>query len=501
MAAGALALSLPAVVSAGPVEDGQAAAARGDYGTAMRLWRPKAEHGHSQAEYDMGVLYDNGWGAPQDFATARMWYLKAADQGVAKAQFNLAVLYEQGLGGGRDYAAAIGWYRKAADQGDNRAQYSLGSMYANARGAPQDYGQAFYWYRKAADQGHVRAQFNLGVLYANGWGTSRDDAAAALWYRKAADQGKAGAQNNLGMMYAAGLGVPKDYVQAHMWYSLAAAHPENAEGGDTAVKNRDTVAAMMTAAQIADAQRMASAWKPATVAQSATTAPSSAPNPATTVAPSRADADPMPYYPVGAVRGGVQGEVGLSCGMNAHAALKDCKVRWQSPQDAGLGVAALAMAARSPDNPAVTVAPRPGGEDVVVRFCLRPPSITPNLLLAHHIVVQPVVTRAPSAAEINRAYPGAAHSQAVSGLVGVRCPVRPDGAVRPCSVVFEVPGSHGFAAAAVSLSSMFRATPLTVDDQPSSGGWIQTSIGFGANPPPPPAPMPPSMDQRCRNPE
>jgi hypothetical protein len=59
-------------------------------------------------------------------------------------------------------------------------------------------------------------------------------------------------------MYVDGHGVPQDYVQAHMWFNLA-----GASGVAKALKNRDTVAAKMTPAQIAEAQRLAREWKPA----------------------------------------------------------------------------------------------------------------------------------------------------------------------------------------------------------------------------------------------
>jgi len=59
-------------------------------------------------------------------------------------------------------------------------------------------------------------------------------------------------------MYDQGHGVPQDYAQAHMWYNLAASHAEDPATRETAVKNRDDVAAKMTPAQIAEAQRLAS---------------------------------------------------------------------------------------------------------------------------------------------------------------------------------------------------------------------------------------------------
>jgi hypothetical protein len=57
-------------------------------------------------------------------------------------------------------------------------------------------------------------------------------------------------------MYANGWGVPQDYILAHMWSNLSAAG-----GHKDAEKNRDFVAAKMTAAQIAEAQKLAREWE------------------------------------------------------------------------------------------------------------------------------------------------------------------------------------------------------------------------------------------------
>ena len=62
----------------------------------------------------------------QDYVEAAKWYRKAADQGYAPAQFNLGVMYDNGEGVAQDYTEAAKWYRKAADQGDYRAQFNLG---------------------------------------------------------------------------------------------------------------------------------------------------------------------------------------------------------------------------------------------------------------------------------------------------------------------------------------------------------------------------------------
>ena len=62
-------------------------------------------------------------------------------------------------------------------------------------------------------------------------------------------------------MYEMGYGVPQDYVQAYKWFSLAAATFTEKQARDEAAKNRDSVAARMTLAQIAEAQKLAREWK------------------------------------------------------------------------------------------------------------------------------------------------------------------------------------------------------------------------------------------------
>ncbi|MCG3769416.1 MAG: Secretory immunoglobulin A-binding protein EsiB [Nitrosomonadaceae bacterium] len=72
------------------------------------------------------------------------------------------------------------------------------------------------------------------------------------WFRLAAAQGDEMAQSNLGTMYGTGQGVPMDDVRAHMWFNLAAV-----KGDAKAVKNRDSIAKVLTSQQMAEAQKLA----------------------------------------------------------------------------------------------------------------------------------------------------------------------------------------------------------------------------------------------------
>lgn len=79
--------------------------------------------------------------------------LQAAEQGNAAAQFNLGVMYENGQGVRQDYVQAVQWYRKASEQGDAQAQYNLGLMYYDGRGVRQDLALAQQWLGKACQNG------------------------------------------------------------------------------------------------------------------------------------------------------------------------------------------------------------------------------------------------------------------------------------------------------------------------------------------------------------
>ena len=45
-------------------EKGLDTAKRGDYATALREWKPLAEQGDADAQYNLGLMYANGHGVP-----------------------------------------------------------------------------------------------------------------------------------------------------------------------------------------------------------------------------------------------------------------------------------------------------------------------------------------------------------------------------------------------------------------------------------------------------
>lgn len=102
---------------AGQLENGQAAYARGDYQSALKLWQPLADKGDAEAQLEIGDLYLGTPTTKRDYVVAVNWFRKAAEQGNANAQLNMGIAYERGLGVPQNDKTSAEWYRKAAKQG------------------------------------------------------------------------------------------------------------------------------------------------------------------------------------------------------------------------------------------------------------------------------------------------------------------------------------------------------------------------------------------------
>jgi TPR repeat protein len=79
----------------------------------------------------------------------------AAEGGDANAQFNLGVVYDNNMDdnhhtGGGNRSEAIRWLLKAARQGLPRAQSKLAELYADGQDAPKNDVHAYAWFKVAA---------------------------------------------------------------------------------------------------------------------------------------------------------------------------------------------------------------------------------------------------------------------------------------------------------------------------------------------------------------
>ena len=145
-------------------DKGISAAKQGDYSAAFEEWSISAKNGHPKAQYNLGVLFENGLGTELDLLQAAKWYIVAAERDYAPAQYNLAVLYHKGAGVPHSKTSAMKWYRKAALQLDELAMYAIGQMHINGEGTPRNLVEGYKWFYLSASLGHPDAPGALETI-------------------------------------------------------------------------------------------------------------------------------------------------------------------------------------------------------------------------------------------------------------------------------------------------------------------------------------------------
>jgi cell division septation protein DedD len=129
----------------------------GNYAAAIAEWRPLAEAGDADAQFNLGQAYKLGRGVPMNLQIAQGWYEKAARQGHGQAQALVGlILFQNG-----NRAGAMPWIKKGADNGDPRAQYILGTALFNGDLIAKDWPRAYALMTRAAAQGLPQATANL----------------------------------------------------------------------------------------------------------------------------------------------------------------------------------------------------------------------------------------------------------------------------------------------------------------------------------------------------
>lgn len=113
-----------------------------DYNEAIRWYQKAAAQNSTSAMLDLGLLYGYRLNAP---ALGFEWCRRAAELGNREAQWRLGQMYEEGFGAAKDPAQAVYWYKKA----DIPLAYKdLARCYREGIGVPKDAAQAEYWQRK-----------------------------------------------------------------------------------------------------------------------------------------------------------------------------------------------------------------------------------------------------------------------------------------------------------------------------------------------------------------
>lgn len=153
----ALSIGAAAAPAIADVKTGVDAWQQGDYAKAIGEWRPLAQAGDPDAQFNMGQAYKLGRGVPADVTTAIGWYRKAAAQGHLRAEDNLGLLlFQQG-----DREGAMPFLQKAAMRGEPRAQYIVGTALFNGDIIAKDWARAYALMTRASASGLSQATTSL----------------------------------------------------------------------------------------------------------------------------------------------------------------------------------------------------------------------------------------------------------------------------------------------------------------------------------------------------
>jgi len=137
-----LALALSALLAASPgyaggLEEARQAARARDFTRTAEILKPLAEAGNLEAQVTLAGLYRAGQGVEKNHEAAVRLLTLAAKAGDAGAQYQLGVMHENGWGTPRDLAQAKKWFAEADKQGHPLAREKLRLMAKAPSPAPE----------------------------------------------------------------------------------------------------------------------------------------------------------------------------------------------------------------------------------------------------------------------------------------------------------------------------------------------------------------------------
>ena len=174
-----------------------------------------------------------------------------ANKGDAEAQYHVGMMYNNGIGTQKDPRQAFEWFQKSAASNDPLGAYKLGCYY-DGQGAgivAADSNEALKYKLVSAKAGYALAQHDVAILY-DRQGNSEE---ALKWWKMAGDQGFPDALYSLSGSYSAGKGAPKDLSLSYAYFKLSKVAPK---------KNVNEMAAMLSKPELEKAEKLVSEWKP-----------------------------------------------------------------------------------------------------------------------------------------------------------------------------------------------------------------------------------------------
>ena len=181
-----------------------------------------------------------------------------AEKGDSLAQYNLGMMLNNGIGTAKNPSLALQWFEKSAQAGDPLAAYKAGCYYSGQfkDTVAVDSEKSLQYKLVAAEAGYSLAQHDVANVYAQ-----RNQFSHAIkWWEAAAKQGYPLSLYNLSVTYKEGKFVPRDNVRAYAYFKLAKVISEG-KISEKAQASLDDVKRSMTQAEFEQAEKVVSTWK------------------------------------------------------------------------------------------------------------------------------------------------------------------------------------------------------------------------------------------------
>ncbi len=174
-----------------------------------------------------------------------------ANKGDAEAQYHVGMMYNNGIGTQKDPRQAFEWFQKSAASNDPLGAYKLGCYYAGqfAGVVTPDADEALKYKLVAAKAGYALAQHDVALLYSR----QENSEEAVKWLKMAGDQGYPAALYSLSGSYFQGKGTPRDLSLAYAYYKLSKVAPKDKVNG---------MASILSKPELEKAEKLVSEWKP-----------------------------------------------------------------------------------------------------------------------------------------------------------------------------------------------------------------------------------------------
>lgn len=163
---------------------------------AVEMLQLSAQGGNEDAQWELGLMYENANHVTKDEQKALELYRRSADAGSPIGLYLVAHCYQHGIVVEENTAVSDSLYAKSfeqlmqlAPQEDIYVLNFVGSAYFWGDGIQIDREKAFGYYLTSAQKGNPETQYKIGYCYETGQGTTQNMEEALSWYKKSAAQG------------------------------------------------------------------------------------------------------------------------------------------------------------------------------------------------------------------------------------------------------------------------------------------------------------------------